>query len=105
MWCWRTGIAVLSAALWIPMAALAADMEPAGPRVQPPAQPSPYDWTITLGAEGRVEPIFEGSKDFRVRPYPVGDIRRFGTPERFGGPRDGIGFGLFDNGNLTIGPV
>ena len=46
------------------------------------------DWTITVGVEGKVEPIFQGSKDFTVRPNPLFDIRRYGTPEQFRAPRD-----------------
>ena len=69
------------------------------------APPSPYDWTITIGLEGKVEPIFPGSKDFAIRPNPLFDIRRYGTPERFRGPRDGIGFGLIEGSNFQIGPV
>jgi outer membrane protein len=89
------------AALWIPIAAAAADMEPIVKALRPPA----YDWTITVGLEGRVEPIFQGSRDFALRPYPLFDIRRFGTPERFHGPRDGFGVGLFEGSNFQIGAV
>src|SRR3954451_19037679 len=98
-WGWRTLMAG-SIAATMPMAAFAADMEN---RFKAP--PSAYDWTITVGIEGRVEPIFQGSKDFTVRPNPLFDIRRYGTPERFRGPRDGIGFGLFEGSNFQIGPV
>jgi outer membrane protein len=75
------------------------------PTLKAPPPVTAYDWTITIGAEGRVEPIFQGSKDYTVRPYPIFDLRRYGTPERFRGPRDGIGIGLIDIGNLQLGPV
>jgi len=101
MWGWRARMAGGLAALWIPVAAVAADMPPLL-KAPPPAS---YDWTITIGAEGRVEPVFQGSKSYTIRPYPLLDVRRFGTPERFHGPRDGIGFALIDTGNLLIGPV
>jgi len=84
----------------LPMAASAADMEFRGK-----ALPQAYDWTITIGLEGKVEPIFQGSKDVTVRPNPLVDIRRYGTPERFRGPRDGIGIGLIEGSNYQIGPV
>src|SRR5690242_4874434 len=99
-WAWRTVMAGSIAAATMPMAASAADMDP---RFK--AQPSDYDWTITVGIEGKVEPIFLGSKDFTVRPNPLFDIRRYGTPERFRAPRDGISFALFEGPNFQIGPV
>src|SRR5262245_25976924 len=89
------------AALWIPIAATAADMDAIGKA----PRPAPYDWTVTIGLEGRVEPIFQGSDGYTVRPYPLFDLRRFGTPERFHGPRDGIGIGFFEASNLQIGAV
>lgn len=88
------------AAATVPVAASAADMDP---RFKAP--PSAYDWTITVGIEGKVEPIFLGSKDFTVRPNPLFDIRRYGTPERFRAPRDGISFALIEGSNFQIGPV
>jgi len=96
----RAGTAACLAALWIPVAA-AADVEPAG-RFLPGPRP---DWTITIGAEGRVEPAFQGSKQYGVRPYPLFDVRPFGTPERFHAPRDGIGIGLIEGPSFQIGPV
>jgi len=97
----RRRIAGAVAVLVIPIAAAAADMGPGGKVSQPPA----YDWTITLGVEGRVEPTFQGSKGDTLRFYPLFDVRRFGTPERFHAPRDGIGVGLIEGGNYQIGPV
>ena len=97
---WYAGIAGCLGALWTPVAAVAADMPPVV-KAPPPA----YDWTITLGAEGRVEPIFQGSKRYELHPYPLFDLRRYGTPERFHGPRDGLGVGLIEGSNFLIGPV
>ena len=99
-WGQRAAMAGAIAAALFPMAVSAADMEPSFK-----APPSAYDWTITIGLEGKVEPIFPGSKDFAIRPNPLFDIRRYGTPERFRGPRDGIGFGLIEGSNFQIGPV
>src|SRR5262249_28436416 len=99
-WAWRVLMAGSIAAAAVPMAASAADMES---RFKAP--PSAYDWTVTVGIEGKVEPIFLGSKDFTVRPNPLFDIRRYGTPEHFRAPRDGISFALFEGSNFQIGPV
>src|SRR5215510_10440032 len=99
-WGKRAAMAGAIAAALIPIAAPAAEMDP---RFKAP--PSVYDWTITIGIEGKVEPIFQGSKDFAVRPNPLFDIRRYGTPEHFLGPRDGVGFGLIEGSNYQIGPV
>jgi len=63
------------------------------------------DWTVTIGAEGRVEPIFQGSSRDVLRPYPIFAVRRSGTPEPFRGPRDGIGIGLIGDSNFQVGPV
>jgi outer membrane protein len=101
MWGRRAGIVGSLAALCIPIAAAAADLEPIVKALRPPA----YDWTITIGAEGRVEPSFQGSDRYTVRPYPWLDVRPFGTPERFHGPRDGFGVGLIEGSNFQIGPV
>jgi outer membrane protein len=68
--------------------------------------PTPsYDWTVTIGAEGRFEPLFQGADRNVVRPYPIVAIRRFGKAEPFRGPRDGIGVGLIEGSNFQIGPV
>src|SRR5215470_18765487 len=99
-WAWRALMAGSIAAAAIPLAASAADMDP---RFKAP--PAAYDWTVTVGVEGKVEPIFQGSKDFTVRPNPLFDIRRYGTPEQFRAPRDGIGFALFEGSKSQIGPV
>lgn len=62
------------------------------------------DWTVTIGAEGRVLPEFAGSKDSVLRPVPIFNIRRAGTPAHFRGPRDGAGIGLLDSTSFQIGP-
>ena len=102
---WRAAIAALVAALSIPMLAAAAEDNPRtyAPAPTPPA--SAYDWTVTLGAEGREEPLFQGSSRERLRPYPIFAVRRYGTPEPFRAPRDGLDIALIDGGNYQIGPV
>jgi outer membrane protein len=64
-----------------------------------------YDWTVTLGAEGREEPLFQGSSRERLRPYPIFAVRRYGTPEPFRGPRDGLDVAVIDDGTFQLGPV
>ncbi|MEI9804947.1 MAG: MipA/OmpV family protein [Pseudolabrys sp.] len=71
---------------------------------QPPA-PASTDWTITIGAEGRVLPKFEGSASAMLRPFPLFDARRAGTPENFRSPVDGFSFSFLDYGRFHIGPT
>jgi outer membrane protein len=40
-----------------------------------------------------------------LRPVPIFNIRRAGTPARFRGPRDGLGIGLIDTGRFRAGPA
>jgi outer membrane protein len=97
----RSAIAGFLAALLTPTVVSAAND---GPRAYASAPPV-YDWTITLGAEGRYQPVFQGSDKDRLIPNPIFAVRRFGTPEPFRGPRDGAGVGLIGNSVFQIGPV
>jgi outer membrane protein len=97
----RAGIAAFLAALWAPTVASAAEGD--GRAYAPPAPA--YDWTVTLGAEGREEPLFQGSSRERLRPYPIFAVRRYGAPEPFRGPRDGLDVAVIDEGKYQIGPV
>ena len=63
------------------------------------------EWTVTIGAEGRMLPTFEGSDRYTVLPFPVFDLRRAGTPPTFHSPYDGFGFGVLDTGQFRIGPT
>src|SRR5262245_41970668 len=88
----------------------AADLHsgPPAPRPPPamaPAVVPPAGWTITIGAEGRIGPIFEGSKRYIPYPFPVFSVRRAGTPVPFSATRDGFGFSVFDYGPFSFGPV
>ena len=65
----------------------------------------PPDWTVTIGAEGRYLPSFDGSGRYVVRPYPIISVRRAGTPGHFIAPRDGWGIAIIDSGNFRFGPV
>jgi outer membrane protein len=69
------------------------------------APSSSADWTITIGAEGRVVPSYEGSNSYLLVPFPLFDIRRAGTPPNFSGPRDGVGFGVIDTARFRLGPT
>jgi outer membrane protein len=66
---------------------------------------SSSDWTVTIGAEGRVLPSYEGSDSYILAPFPLFDIRRAGTPPTFQSPRDGFGFGIIDTGRFRFGPT
>ncbi|HSP24587.1 MAG TPA: MipA/OmpV family protein [Saliniramus sp.] len=63
------------------------------------------DWTMTVGAQGQVVPLFEGSDSYRVRPMPIFAIRRTGSLARFKAPDDGLRIGIIDVENVRIGPV
>jgi len=97
----RAAIAGFVAALLIPIGASAADTDTCV-YVSPTGA---SDWTVTIGGEGRVEPIFQGSKRDVLLPYPILAVRRFGTPEPFRAPRDGVGIGLFGDNVFQVGPV
>jgi outer membrane protein len=66
--------------------------------------PAP-DWTITIGAEGRVTPAYDGSDRYIVVPYPVFEIRRAGTPRNFTSPRDGFSIAIINLGQFRLGPT
>jgi outer membrane protein len=63
------------------------------------------DWTVTIGVEGGVLPTYQGSDRYMLRPFPLFDVRKAGTPPRFHAPLDGFGFGLYDNGRFRVGPT
>jgi MipA family protein len=96
----RAAMAGFVAALSVPVVAAA------GPDTRPYVSPTPVaDWTVTIGAEGRYEPVFQGSKKDGWWPYPIFAVRRFGAPEPFRGPRDGAGIGLIGDNTFQFGPV
>lgn len=61
--------------------------------------------TVTIGAEARMTPAYEGSSRFDWMPMPMFDIRPVGTAPRFHSPRDGFGITVYENGKLSMGPV
>lgn len=72
-----------------------------------PAAPYPVasDWTLTLGVEGRVTPSYDGSDRSVLRPFPLIDIRRAGTPRRFSAVLDGASIGILEAGTFRLGPA
>ncbi len=66
---------------------------------------SQSDWTVTLGAEVRVMPKYEGASNQMLWPFPLFSVRRAGTPARFRSPRDGAGIGILDYGRFIAGPA
>jgi len=62
-------------------------------------------WTVTLGAEGRVLPTYEGSSNYRFLPVPLFDVRRAGTPRRFQASRDGASIGIIEFDRFRLGPT
>ena len=97
----RAAIAAFVAALSAPTVTSAGESD--GRAYVPPAPA--YDWTVTLGVEGREEPLFQGSSRERLLPYPIFAVRRYGTPEPFRGPSDGLDVALIDEGRYQVGPV
>jgi outer membrane protein len=63
------------------------------------------DWTILIGVEGVVQPRWDGSDRYLIRPSPLFDIWSASSPPRFRAPRDGIGFALIDTPQFRAGPV
>jgi outer membrane protein len=64
------------------------------------------DWIVTIGIEARAVPAWAGASDNRLAltGLPLFGVRKAGTPPEFVGARDGIGFAVFDNGQLRVGP-
>ncbi len=62
-------------------------------------------WTMTIGAQARAVPQFEGAKTYRVRPMPIFSLRRSDSPSRFKAPDDGIRIGLIEVENVRVGAV
>src|SRR6201999_1857465 len=78
---------------------------PAASHLFPPLLGLGPEWTLTVGAEGRALPEFEGGSRFSGIAIPRFEIRQAGTPERFYSPRQGLGLGVIDTGNCRFGPV
>jgi outer membrane protein len=108
----RCGCAALFAVMWVAVicASTAASADPlvtlpAPPFIVPPLPSVTGEWTVTIGADARVKPDFEGANRYMVAPIPIFSIRRAGTAEPFRGPRDSAGATLVDLVGLSAGPV
>jgi len=62
-------------------------------------------WTVAIGANGNLQPDFEGAKQFRASALPIPSIHRPGSREEFVSPRDNASFALFDWDGFRAGPV
>ncbi len=62
-----------------------------------------YDWTVTVGIEGRVMPTYWGADDSTLRAIPLFDVRRSDFPIRFQSTRDGASIGILDIGMFRAG--
>lgn len=101
--------AVFVLTMLLPVPALAADaeiVESAVVAMRSGTLPSiPGDWTVTLGVEGRGQPVFEGSKGYEIAPVPLFSLRRPGKAARFRTVRDGAGIALINSQGFYFGPV
>jgi MipA family protein len=73
--------------------------------VVPAASASSSDWIVTIGGDVRGIPRYPGSNAFDTAGAPYFDMARPGSPEKFHGPVDGLGFAVFDNRVIALGPV
>ena len=106
---WVAGLTAVTLAcigstqVWTP--AHAADL-PSSPPASNFYAPTPSSgWTVTLGAEARMLPKYEGADNYMLWPFPIVRIRRAGTPESFHSPRDGASFAILDIGPIKFGPT
>lgn len=85
--------------------AFAADVAPRATQGQYLAPAPVSEWVITLGAEARLGPRYEGADNMRLLPFPVFRVRKAGTPEKFRSPRDGASIAIIDQGPFKFGPT
>jgi outer membrane protein len=70
-----------------------------------PAPVSLSDWTVTIGVESRVMPVYEGSSNSMYQPFPLFDIRHSDTPSTFRSSRDGASIGILETDQFRFGPT
>ncbi len=107
-WGWIVAAAL---AIFTSGSAVAADLPP--PQSPPPSvAPVSYlpvepDWTVTIGAEGRLVPAWPGAPEgkFAVTGLPLVSVRKAGTPPDFFGARDSFGFPVINLGQFKLGPA
>jgi MipA family protein len=71
----------------------------------PALTPVNSDWTVTIGAEVRVLPSYEGSGNTTLSLLPMFDVHRADKEGSFRSPRDGFSFGILDYGRFRAGPT
>jgi outer membrane protein len=105
-------IVVAAALILAPGLAVAADLPDAQPAAPPASAPASYtpavpDWTVTVGIEGRMIPVWPGASDskFAITGLPLFDIRKAGTPPDFFGARDSFSFPVVDLAQFKLGPA
>ena len=98
-------LAVIGATVWVPRSASAqpAFTLPAPPFELPFLPQASGNWTMTIGAEGRYEPDYEGANHSMLSPTPIFSIRRAGSVDQFRSPRDNVSIALTDFGDLRAG--
>jgi MipA family protein len=68
--------------------------------------PIPADWTVTIGAQGKMAPDYDGAKKRDVTPMPVFGLRPIGgKAPRFRAPLDGPSIALINVGGFYFGPT
>jgi outer membrane protein len=65
----------------------------------------PGDWTVTIGAQGKLMPEFEVADAYSISPVPIFSLRRSGKAARFRSPFDGASISVFDAGGFHFGPA
>jgi outer membrane protein len=105
--CWaRRIIVAITFVLAIPAVALSQPVLvlPAPPANLPFVSSLSGDWTVTVGANGQMQPDFEGATHYLFSPSPIFSIHRAGSAERFRDPHDGPSIALIDFGGFRAGP-
>lgn len=97
--------AIVSVALASLMPANAADMPQAAARATVFSAAPASEWSITIGAEARYLPRFEGADSMVVRPLPIFRVGRAGKADQFRSPRDGASIAVVDAGDFKLGPT
>lgn len=84
---------------------VAATLLAAQPALAQSDNTSGYLWTVSIGGGGAFTPRFPGAKDLELKPWPLFDIRKFGTDPAFETPDQSTGFALIKEGGLRLGPA
>jgi MipA family protein len=68
----------------------------------PPAKPETPVWSVSVGAGTFVTPEYEGSKDYKIQPYPFVEVRY--RDVAFLNLREGLGVNVVNTPSLRFGP-